>query len=350
MIANANPLSNYSWYEANQTKPKGPTLSLLIPVYNERQVLTILYKRLVKVLNPLAISYEIVLVDDGSKDSSGDAMVDMCKTLPYLKVVRLSRNFGKEAALTAGLHYVSGDATIIMDADLQDPPELIPDMLAAWKEGYDVVTMRRITREGETWFKKFSAHSFYRLLNRVSDVDIPADTGDFRLMSKKAVEAINQLGERKRYMKGLFAWIGLPTKEITYHREARVAGTTKWNYGGLVGLALEGITSFSVTPLRLTMGIGVLTALVGLLFAAWIAIKTIFLGEIVPGYPSIISLMTVLGGVQLISIGLLGEYVGKTYFEAKQRPVFLLRDVTESRPLMINEKYSQTLIKEQISE
>lgn len=320
-----------------------PELSILVPVYNEREVLGLLYERLSQVLNPLKISYEIVLVDDGSKDGSGEAMCNLAKLKPFLKVVRLSRNFGKEAALTAGLQQVSGQAVIIMDADLQDPPELIPQMLEAWHEGYEVVAMRRRHREGETWFKRFSAHCFYRLLNRVSDVDIPVDTGDFRLMSRQAIDTLNQLPERNRYMKGLFAWIGLPTKFIEYDRHARAAGMTKWNYGGLFRLAFEGITSFSVTPLRLTMGVGVITALIGLLFALWIIAKTTLLGETVPGYPSLISVITFLGGVQLISLGLLGEYVGKAYFEAKQRPVFLIRDITQSAAPVKNYTVSPSL-------
>ncbi|NLA89822.1 MAG: glycosyltransferase family 2 protein [Alcaligenaceae bacterium] len=309
-------------------------LSVLVPVYNERDVLSMLYERLTRVLNPLGIAYEIVLVDDGSKDGSGIAMLELAALKPFIKVVRLSRNFGKEAALTAGLQHVSGEAVIIMDADLQDPPELIPSMLEAWQEGYDVVTMRRTVREGESWFKRFSAHRFYRILNSVSDVDIPVDTGDFRLMSRKAIDAINQLNERNRYMKGLFAWIGLPTKVIEYKRHARAAGVTKWNYTGLTRLAFEGITSFSIAPLRLTMAAGILTALIGLIFALWIVVKTTILGETVAGYPSLISIITMLGGVQLISVGLLGEYVGKTYFEAKQRPVFLVRDVVQSASLV----------------
>ena len=322
-----------------------PELSILVPVYNEREVLGLLYERLSQVLNPLKMSYEIVLVDDGSKDGSGEAMLSLAATKPFLKVVRFSRNFGKEAALSAGLQHVSGQAVIIMDADLQDPPELIPQMVEAWREGYDVVAMRRHHREGETWFKRFSAHCFYRVLNRVSDVDIPVDTGDFRLMSRQAIEAINQMPERNRYMKGLFAWIGLPTKFIEYDRHARAAGMTKWNYGGLFRLAFEGITSFSVTPLRLTMVAGVITALIGLAFAIWIIAKTTILGETVPGYPSLISVITLLGGVQLISLGLLGEYVGKAYFEAKQRPLYLVRDVVQSPTPVKNYAVSPSLYK-----
>ncbi len=308
-----------------------PVLSIVIPVYNERPVLPMLYERLRHVLDPLRIAYELVMIDDGSRDGSGQYLVDLAATTPSLKVVRLSRNFGKEAALTAGLAQTDGDAVIILDADLQDPPELIPAMLEQWRAGADVVCMRRRTRAGETPFKKLSAHLFYRLLNRISDVDIPEDTGDFRLMSRQAVDAINQLPERNRYMKGLFAWVGLPTYVMEYDRAPRAAGTTKWDFLGLMTLAFEGITSFSVAPLRLAMVAGALTALAGILFGIWIVAKTLVLGDPVQGYPSMISVMTFLGGVQLISIGLLGEYVGKTYFEAKQRPIYLIRDVVHNR-------------------
>ena len=272
-----------------------------------------------------------MLVDDGSRDGSDIDMADLAARVPHVRAVRLSRNFGKEAALTAGIAHAKGDAVIVLDADLQDPPELIPQMIEAWQAGADVVAMRRRTRAGETAAKKFSAHLFYRLLNRVSAVDIPEDTGDFRLLSRKAVDALAQLPERNRYMKGLFAWIGLPTTVLFYDRAPRAAGQTKWDYPGLLRLAFEGITSFSVAPLRIAMVLGLLTALIGVLFGGWIIAKTLVLGEVVQGYPSLIAVMTLLGGVQLVSVGLLGEYVGKTYFEAKQRPLYLVRDVVERR-------------------
>ena len=272
-----------------------------------------------------------MLVDDGSRDGSDIDMADLAARVPHVRAVRLSRNFGKEAALTAGIAHAKGDAVIVLDADLQDPPELIPQMIEAWQAGADVVAMRRRTRAGETAAKKFSAHLFYRLLNRVSAVDIPEDTGDFRLISRKAVDALAQLPERNRYMKGLFAWIGLPTTVLFYDRAPRAAGQTKWDYPGLLRLAFEGITSFSVAPLRIAMVLGLLTALIGVLFGGWIIAKTLVLGEVVQGYPSLIAVMTLLGGVQLVSVGLLGEYVGKTYFEAKQRPLYLVRDVVERR-------------------
>lgn len=305
-----------------------PTLSVVVPVYNEKPVLPQLYERLGRVLKPLDITYEIVLVDDGSKDGSGEYMVALAKESHVVKAVRLSRNFGKEAALTAGLAQASGEAVVVLDADLQDPPELIPRMLDAWKEGVDVVTMKRRTREGESRSKRLSAYLFYRLLNRLSDFTIPEDTGDFRLMSRRAVDALLQLPERNRYMKGLFAWVGFPTIILEYDRAPRAAGETKWNYFSLLGLAFEGITSFSVGPLRLMIALGAFTALLGLMFGFWIIFKTLIYGELVRGYPSLIAVVTFLGGVQLLSIGILGEYVGKTYVESKQRPLYLIDDVT----------------------
>lgn len=316
-------------------RPKGRRsdqvdLSIVVPIYNERTVLPLLYARLRNVLDPLQISYELVLVDDGSGDGSGDYLLELAATSSVVKAVRLSRNFGKEAALTAGLDQASGDAVIILDSDLQDPPELIAPMLAAFYDGSDIVCMRRRSRAGETWAKRLSAHLFYRLLNRISHVEIPEDTGDFRLMSRRAVNALQLLPERNRYMKGLFAWVGLPTHVIEYDRETRAGGTTKWNLLGLLGLAFEGITSFSVAPLRWATGLGLLAALIGTSFGFWIVVNALMFGNPVGGYPSLIAVITFMGGIQLLSIGVVGEYVGKTYFEAKQRPLYVLRDVVQN--------------------
>jgi glycosyltransferase involved in cell wall biosynthesis len=306
-------------------------LSIVIPLYNEHEVIKLMHERITAVLLEQGISYELVLVDDGSRDGTPHQMNQLAKEDPSVTAVFLSRNFGKEAALTAGLEHASGDAVIIMDADLQDPPELIPQMLQAWRDGADVVCMRRRSRAGETWFKRYSAHKFYRLLNAISDVEIPTDTGDFRLLSRKAVDALALLTERNRYMKGLFAWIGLPTKVIEYDRLPRAAGVTKWDYLGLLNLAFQGITSFSTAPLRIAMGCGLFTALFGVLYTLWIVVKALMLGDPVQGFPSLISMITILGGVQLLSIGLLGEYLGKTYYETKQRPVYLVREVLKSK-------------------
>lgn len=309
-------------------------LSVVIPLYNEHEVIAIMYERLTAVLAGLNISYELVMVDDGSRDGTPNMMSALAKEDPAVTAVFLSRNFGKEAALTAGLEHAAGAAVIIMDADLQDPPELIPQMLRAWKDGADVVCMHRRSRAGETWFKRYSAHQFYRILNAISEVDIPPDTGDFRLLSRKAVYALQQLNERNRYMKGLFAWIGLPTTVIEYDRMPRAAGVTKWDYLSLFNLAFQGITSFSTAPLRLAMVGGLLTALFGILFTLWIVVKALVLGDPVQGYPSLISMITILGGVQLLSVGLLGEYIGKTYYETKQRPVYLVRNVVRRGKLI----------------
>jgi len=304
-----------------------PELSIVVPLYNEHEVLPMLHERLTRVLRSQGITYELVLVDDGSQDATSDMLDTLAASDQAVTAVFLSRNFGKEAALTAGLQQSAGQAVIMMDADLQDPPELIPQMLLAWRNGADVVNMRRRSREGESFLKRASAYCFYRVLNAVSEVDIPADTGDFRLLSRAAVDALDLVVERKRYMKGLFAWIGFPTVEIAYDRPARAAGASKWDYLSLIGLAFEGITSFSIAPLRLATISGLLIALGGVLFTLWIVVKTLVLGDPVQGYPSMISLIAVLGGAQLLAIGVLGEYIGKTYFEAKRRPVFLIRDV-----------------------
>lgn len=311
--------------DAYAARPTG--LSVVVPLYNEHEVIQAMYARVTAVLVGLQVTYELVLVDDGSRDGTSHMLRELAAKDSTVTAVFLSRNFGKEAALTAGLEHAGGEAVIIMDADLQDPPELIPQMMQAWDAGAEVVCMRRRSRMGESWFKRFSAHGFYRLLNAISDVDIPPDTGDFRLLSRKAVDALLQLNERNRYMKGLFAWIGLPTTVIEYDRMPRIAGATKWDYLNLFNLAFQGITSFSTAPLRLAMAGGLLTALFGVLFTLWIVVKALVLGDPVQGYPSLISMIAILGGAQLLSIGLLGEYIGKTYYETKRRPVYIVRDL-----------------------
>lgn len=303
-------------------------LSVVVPVYNEREVLPLFCERLQQALGRLQMPHEILFVDDGSKDGSVDFLRLLAISVPTVKVIALSRNFGKEAAVTAGFEHAAGDAVILLDADLQDPPELIPDMVAAWRGGADVVCMRRRSRAGETWFKRTSSSLYYRLLNRLSRFDIPHDTGDFRLMSRRAVNALNQLPERNRYMKGLFAWVGMPTQVLLYDREPRAAGQTKWQLPALIGLAFEGITSFSTAPLRWTTLAGVVASVWGALFGLWIVMKALLLGDPVAGYPSLIAVLTFLGGVQLLTVGLVGEYVGKIYMEVKQRPVYLVQDVT----------------------
>jgi len=311
----------------NEKRGKPPTLSIIIPVYNEREVLPLCLQRVNAVIKQLSISTELLFVDDGSQDGSAEYLAEQVSIESSIRIIMLSRNFGKEAALTAGLDNALGEAVIILDADLQDPPELIPQMIEQWRKGTDVVLMQRRSRAGESWFKRATAHLFYRLLQHLSHSNIPTDTGDFRLMSRRAVEALKQLPERNRFMKGLFSWVGMPTVVLKYDRDPRAAGTTKWGYFSLLQLALEGITSFSISPLRWVMGLGITAALLGGLFGLLIIFKTFILGEPVQGYPSLISVITFLGGIQLFAIGIVGEYVGKTYIESKQRPNYLVRDI-----------------------
>ena len=304
-------------------------LSIVVPVFNERTMLPVFLENLLPILQSLALKSEVVFVDDGSQDGSAEYLRQMISKMPGIKLLKLSRNFGKEAALTAGLDYAVGRAVVLLDADLQDPPECIPEMLARWREGADVVLMQRRDRAGESWSKRASAYLYYRLLRRLARVPIPTDSGDFRLMSRRAVEAVRRLDERNRYMKGLFAWVGLPTVVCEYHRAPRPAGNSKWSYPRLLGLALEGITSFSVAPLRWATMAGVVAALLGGGYGAVIVVKALLFGEAVQGYPSLVALITFLGGLQLLTIGLVGEYVGKTYLEAKRRPIYLVRDVVK---------------------
>lgn len=306
--------------------PTDPLLSIVIPVHNEADVIATLLNRLVLVCRQLGTATELLFVDDGSRDNSVALLLQARRRYPDIRVLQLSRNFGKEAAVSAGLTHAKGDAVILMDADLQDPPELIPDMVAQWRNGADVVLMKRRTRAGESWLKRATASLFYRLINHISDAPIPVDTGDFRLMSRRTVDALNQLPERNRYLKGMFAWVGMPTVTLEFDRDPRLAGKTKWNYLKLAHLAMEGITSFSTRPLRIALILGLLAAGAGGLFGIWEVLKALLMGVSTPGYASMIAMITFLSGVQLLCVGLLGEYVGRIYMETKQRPVFILAE------------------------
>ncbi len=300
-------------------------LSVIVPVYNEEDVLPIFHARLTSALAGLAGGWEVVYVNDGSKDSSLGILKAMQLAAPaVVSLASLSRNFGKEAAMSAGLQLARGSAVILIDADLQDPPELIPQMVQAWHEGADMVNMRRRSRQGETWFKKASAHGFYRAINWLSEVPIPEDVGDFRLLSRRAVQALNQLPESSRFMKGLFAWIGYRQMTIEYDRHARAAGETKWPYFKLLNFAIEGITSFSVVPLRLASYAGFITALGSFLYALVFLVKTMIFGDSVKGFPTLIVTILLMGGLQLMATGIIGEYLGKLFMESKRRPLYLL--------------------------
>lgn len=308
-----------------------PQLTVLIPIHNEHAVLPLLYQRLTRVLDGLEAVAEILFIDDGSRDGSRDWLDALSRADERVAVLKLSRRFGKEAAVTAGLDRADGDAVVLMDGDLQDPPELIPDMLQRWREGYDVVVMRRGRRDGERWAKRATAAGFYRLLDRVSEVPVPQGVGDFRLLSRRAVLALRELPERNRYMKGLFAWIGMPTCEIEFDRPPRAAGETHWPWRKLIGLAADGIFSFSIKPLRLASVAGALSALLALVGAVIVFAQTLVYGHAVPGFPTLIIAMLFIGGIQLLALGILGEYIGRIYTEVKQRPVYLEQSYTPAR-------------------
>ncbi len=305
-------------------------LSVVVPAYNEEEVLPEFHRRTLQVLRGMGCAHEIVYVNDGSTDRTLELVRDLQSNEPCVTLVDLSRNFGKEIALTAGLDHAVGDAVVVIDADLQDPPELIPELVRQWQLGYDVVYAQRIEREGETWLKKATAKLFYRVIRNVNRIQIPADTGDFRLLSRRALQALLRLREQHRFMKGLFAWIGFPAIAVPYRRDPRFAGVTKWNYWKLWNLAVEGLTSFTIAPLKLATYLGFLVAAVGFVSASWIVYRTLMHGDPVPGYPSLMVTLLFLGGVQLVAIGALGEYVGRIFNEVKGRPLYLLKGFTPS--------------------
>lgn len=302
-------------------------LSVVVPVYNEAEVLASFHERLSPVLDGIGLAAEIIYVDDGSRDATAEIMQRLHRADPRVATLLLSRNFGKEIALTAGLDHAGGDAVVVIDADLQDPPELIPELVAGWREGFDVVYAQRLSRRGESLLKRTTARLFYRLIQRLGGrVMIPADTGDFRLMSRRAVEALGRLREHHRFMKGLFAWIGFRQKAVPYHRDARLAGASKWSYWQLWNFSLEGITSFTIGPLKIATYVGLLTALLAFAYGAWIIFDTLMYGNPVAGYPSLMVVMLMLGGLQLMTIGIIGEYLGRIFNEAKARPLYIVED------------------------
>ncbi|CAG9255593.1 CPS-53 (KpLE1) prophage; bactoprenol glucosyl transferase [Paraburkholderia unamae] len=316
-----------------ETKEAQPIqlISLVVPFYNESAVIDAFFREVPKVLASIDYSdYEIVCVNDGSKDDTLAQLSAAARLNARIKVVDLSRNFGKEAAMTAGIDIATGDAVIPFDADLQDPPELIPDLVRKWRDGHDVVVARRIERSTDTFAKRQTATLFYRFHNIIADVKIPENAGDFRLMSRQAVEALKRLPENRRFMKGLFAWIGFQPAYVDYARRPRIAGKTKFSGWRLWNFALEGITSFSTLPLRIWTYIGTLSALTSMLYALYLVVRTIAHGRDVPGYASIITAVLFLGGVQLIGIGVIGEYVGRIYVESKRRPVYIVRSVFQA--------------------
>lgn len=301
-------------------------ISLIVPCYNEEDVVEIFINEVDKTFETISNPYEVIFVNDGSQDATLEKLLTLKKEHENIRIVNLSRNFGKEAALTAGIDVAYGEAVIPIDVDLQDPPELITAFIEKWQEGYDVVVAKRVDRTSDTHAKRLSAELFYQFHNKISHINIPSNVGDYRLITRKVVNAIQQLPENQRFMKGLFAWVGFNTAVVEYARDKRQAGETSFNGWKLWNFALEGITSFSTVPLRVWLYIGVVIAFLALIFGSWIIIKTLVFGVDSPGYASIVTIILFLGGIQLMGIGILGEYIGRMYIETKRRPTYIIED------------------------
>jgi|HubBroStandDraft_6_1064221.scaffolds.fasta_scaffold263382_1 glycosyltransferase involved in cell wall biosynthesis len=301
----------------------GPRLCVVVPVYNEEDNISEFHRRLAAVMGDLG-SWQVIYVNDGSTDDTLSRLLRLQRSDARVALVNLSRNFRKEAALTAGLDHACGEAVIVTDADLQDPPEVIPQLVACWEEGYDVVYAQRRLRTGESWLKKFTATMFYRLVENIGEARIPRNTGDFRLMSWRVVETLQELRERHRFMKGLFAWVGFPSKAVLYDRAPRYAGTTKWNYIKLWNLAIEGITGFTVAPLTVASYLGLMTSIGAIIYIVELVVRTLLFGNPVAGYPSLLAVVLFLGGAQLLTLGVIGEYLGRVFNETKRRPLYLV--------------------------
>ncbi|MGI4976692.1 MAG: glycosyltransferase family 2 protein [Janthinobacterium lividum] len=309
-----------------------PVFSVVVPCFNEAEGLAEFHARLRAVMDGLGAPWEVVYVNDGSADATLARMEALRDADPRIALVNLSRNFGKEIALTAGLDHAAGEAVVVIDADLQDPPEVIPALVEAWRAGFDMVYAQRRMRDGETWLKRATADGFYRLMQRVGGVRLPRDAGDFRLMSRRAVDALLRLREHHRFMKGLFAWVGYPSVAVPYDRAARHAGTSSWSYWRLWNLALEGITGFTVVPLKVATYLGLAVAVFAAVFGGQLVVRTLLFGNPVPGYPSLMAVVLFLGGAQLMTLGVIGEYLGRVFNETKQRPLYLVERHRPSVP------------------
>jgi glycosyltransferase involved in cell wall biosynthesis len=303
-----------------------PLISIVVPFYNEGEDVERFYDAILPIMNSVAdVRFELVCIDDGSRDDTLDSLLHLVERDSRVTVVELSRNFGKEAALTAGIDAARGDAVVPIDADLQDPPALIPEMIAKWQQGAEMVLARRVDRSSDSFSKRITAQFFYRLHNRLSNLTIPENVGDFRLIDRIAVDALSKLKERQRFMKGLFAWVGFKCATVEYVRQPRNVGTTKFSAWKLWNFALEGITSFSTAPLKIWGYIGAVGAIATLSYAAFIIVRTLLYGVDVPGYASLLVAVIFFGSLQLITVGVLGEYIGRIYLETKQRPTYLVR-------------------------
>ena len=309
-------------------------ISIIIPAYNEEETLDYLFERLTCTINGLnKYDFEVLFVNDGSSDNTLNKIRELRKKDNRISYIDLSRNFGKEIAMIGGLDYATGDAVVFLDADLQDPPELIGEMLEWWEQGYDDVYAKRKSRAGETLLKKLTACMYYKILGVVSNVPIQKNTGDFRLLDRRCVEALKKMRESQRYTKGMFSWIGYNKKEILFDRDPRIAGKTKWNYIKLFDLAIEGITSFTTKPLRISSYMGIIISLIAFIYMTFIIISTIVYKQTVPGYPSLMCVSLFIGGIQLISLGVMGEYIGRIFNETKDRPLYFVKEHNEERVL-----------------
>ncbi len=303
-----------------------PIISIVVPCYNEENVIEIFLQHIEPILDSLDKSYEIIFINDGSTDDTFNVMLNVKENHKHIRILNLSRNFGKEAALTAGLEHTKGEAIIPIDVDLQDPPELIVQFLEKWEEGYDVVLAKRADRSSDSIAKKLSAEFFYKIHNKISDISMPNNVGDYRLMSRRVIEALKQLPENQRFMKGLFAWTGYKTAIIEYKREVRIAGDSSFNGWKLWNFALDGITSFSTVPLRIWLYLGIIISFFAFLYGSIIIVRTLIFGVDLPGYASLLASVLFLGGIQLMGIGILGEYIGRIYKEAKRRPSYIIEN------------------------
>jgi glycosyltransferase involved in cell wall biosynthesis len=301
-----------------------PLISVVAPFYNEEPVIDQFFRQVVGVLESIGTEWEIVCVDDGSSDRTLDYLLAGARANPAVKVLQLSRNFGKEAALTAGLEASGGDVVVLIDADLQDPPALIGQMLDRWREGFDVVYGVRQSRDKDSLGKRVTASGFYRIFNQLTPTPLPANSGDFRLMDRRVVDRVRELPERTRFMKGLFAWVGFKSTAVGYDRPGREAGKSTWNYWKLWNFALDGLTSFSTMPLRVWTYVGLSVSLLAFIYASILVLRTLIAGVELPGYASLMVVILFLGGIQLISLGVLGEYLGRVFIEVKQRPIYLV--------------------------
>ena len=306
-------------------------ISILIPAYNEEPVLPQLVERLEKLANDNEnYNFEFLFVNDGSRDRTLELITDYAKNDQRISYINLSRNFGKEIAMIAGFDYVKGDAMVIIDADLQDPPELIPQMIHFWEKGYDDVFARRRSRAGESFVKKKTSEWYYKILQSSTRIPIQVDTGDFRLLDRRCIEALKSFRESERYTKGMFSWIGYRKKEILYDRDPRAAGESKWNYGKLINLAIDGITSFTTAPLRISTFFGALVSFTAFVYILYLVVRPLFGVPTGGGYSSTMAVILFLGGVQLLSLGIIGEYIGRIFNESKNRPLYFIEEYHEA--------------------